>query len=298
MRFSLYSVEGNRQWLDGGSMFGNAPKALWSRWVRSDELNRIELACRGFLLIDHERDRRILFETGIGFFFEPKLRDRYGVSGDGHVLLESLRARGVTPEQVDAVVLSHLHFDHAGGLLSPWCEGRAPELVFPRAQFIVGEQAWQRACEPHLRDRVSFLSELRTLLEASGRLVIVSPGDPHPLGQGFSYVLSEGHTPGQLLTVIQTSWGPAFFCGDLVPGTPWIRQAITMGYDRYPERLIDEKHLFLQRCFDEQGILLFTHDAKNAGATLSRDERQRLVFGKGFEEINWLVGGKVDRTHP
>lgn len=293
MRFSLYSVEGNRQWLDGGAMFGNAPKALWSRWVRSDELNRIELACRGFLLVDHDRDRRILFETGIGFFFEPKLRERYGVSGDGHVLLESLRARGVEPEQVDAVVLSHLHFDHAGGLLSAWREDAELELVFPRAQFIVGEGAWQRAREPHLRDRVSFVPELARLLEASGRLTLVAPGGPHPLGEHFSYVLSEGHTPGQLLTIIETPRGRAFFCGDLVPGSAWIHGAITMGYDRYPERLVDEKQPFLQRCFDEKGILLFAHDAQIAAASLARDDRGRLVADQPLEHVVWEMRGEV-----
>src|SRR3546814_1820709 len=94
-----------------------------------DEHNCIPLACRA-LLASPLAGKTVLFETGIGAFFEPKLRERYGVQEDRHVLLESLRAAGFEHGDIDVVVLSHLHFDHAGGLLAPWVEGRAPELLF------------------------------------------------------------------------------------------------------------------------------------------------------------------------
>ena len=90
----LWSINGNSQKLDGGAMFGNAPKAMWSRWIAPDELNRIPLSCRCLLIKDLE-GRNVLFETGIGAFFEPALRERYGVVESHHVLLESLAAAGV-----------------------------------------------------------------------------------------------------------------------------------------------------------------------------------------------------------
>lgn len=150
-------------------MFGNAPRALWEKWAAPDELNRIELACRALLASPLE-GKTVLFETGIGAFFDPRMRERYGVQESQHVLIDSLREAGFEHEDIDVVVLSHLHFDHAGGLLAAWSEGREPELLFPNATYVVGAQHWQRAVQPHPRDRASFIPELPGLLQASGRL--------------------------------------------------------------------------------------------------------------------------------
>lgn len=267
------AVLGNSQRLDGGAMFGNAPRALWSRWVAPDEQNRIPLACRCLLI--REGDRNVLFEAGIGSFFEPKLKERYGVVEDRHVLLESLAAQGLAPPDVDVVVLSHLHFDHAGGLLSPWSEGSGPELVFPRATFVVGEEAWRRAREPHFRDRASFVPELNRLLGESGRLEVVSGDRSRILGDGYRFHLSHGHTPGLLVAEIEMPAGPIVFAADLIPGAPWVHLPITMGYDRYPELLIDEKQALLGDLIDRDGRLFFTHDHGVALAGLTRDERGR-----------------------
>ena len=106
----IWSIEGNEQRLDGGAMFGNAPKAVWSRWCPPDDDNRIKLACRA-LLVREGTGRHILFEAGIGVFFPPTLRARFGVDNHQHALLDNLAAVGVAPGDIDVVVLSHLHFD-------------------------------------------------------------------------------------------------------------------------------------------------------------------------------------------
>ncbi|PZU30038.1 MBL fold metallo-hydrolase [Stenotrophomonas sp. PS02298] len=283
----LWSIRGNSQKLDGGAMFGNAPKALWERWAEADDANRIELACRA-LLASPLGGKTVLFETGIGAFFEPKLRERYGVQEPRHVLMDSLREAGFEHEDIDVVVLSHLHFDHAGGLLAPWSEGREPELLFPNATFVIGAEHWERAKHPHPRDRASFIPELTGLLEASGRLEIVSGAYSKVLGESVRFSFSDGHTPGLMLAEIVgpervngQSRGGVVFCADLIPGRSWVHVPITMGYDRNAELLIDEKRAFLEDKLARNVHLFFTHDPQCAMAQVVRDEKGR--FGTAHE---------------
>lgn len=280
------SVMGNRQKLDGGAMFGNAPKALWSRWVETDELNRIDLACRGLLV--ETANHKILLETGIGAYMAPKFKQRFGVQEDHHVLLDSLKALGVDHEAITVVILSHLHFDHAGGLLSPFQEGTAPTLLFPNADFYVGEGAWERACTPHPRDRASFIPELPGLLVESGRLHKVQAADVLSFDDlKVHFYESEGHTPGMLLADLR--WGDKqrlVFGADLIPGRPWVHLPITMGYDRFPERLIDEKRVLLESLHRENAWLYYTHDAGAAVSKVAFDpEKKKFSASEDREQL-------------
>lgn len=278
----LWSIMGNSQKLDGGAMFGNAPRALWSRWAPPDEHGRIDLACRA-LLASPLAGKTVLFEAGIGAFFEPKLRDRFGVVEDRHVLLDSLAEAGFAPEDIDVVVLSHLHFDHAGGLLAPWAEGAAPSLVFPNASYLVGRRHFERALDPHERDRASFIPALPGLLEATGRLELVDGEFSRTLGDAVRFHFSDGHTPGLMLAEIT---GPAdaqgrphggvAFCADLIPGRPWVHVPITMGYDRNAELLIDEKKAFLDEMLARDVHLYFTHDPDCALARVVKSPEGRF----------------------
>ena len=267
----LCSLLGNSQQLDGGAMFGNAPKAVWSRWIEPDAQNRIPLACR-CLLVKDLGGRNVLFETGIGAFFAPALRERYGVVEPRHVLLDSLAEIGLTHEDIDVVVLSHLHFDHAGGLLAAWAADQAPRLLFPRARFVVGAVHGQRALQPHPRDRASFIPEVPQLLRDSGRLELVEGEHAQTLGAAVRFHYSDGHTPGLMLAEV----GGVVFCADLIPGRSWVHLPITMGYDRYPEKLIDEKRAFLDDKLARNVRLFFTHDHACAVAQVTRDARGRF----------------------
>jgi glyoxylase-like metal-dependent hydrolase (beta-lactamase superfamily II) len=292
-QMKLYSLEGNTQKLDGGAMFGNAPKAMWQKWITPDDRNCIPLACRCLLATGLD-GRNVLFETGIGAFFEPKLRERYGVVEDRHVLLESLAKVGLKHEDIDVVVLSHLHFDHVGGLLAAWepqaeqppsgpaghlppRAGEGKKLLFPHAKYIVSAGHWARAVHPHPRDRASFIPEVPALLEASGRLEKVDGEHSRTLGKSVRFHYSQGHTPGLMLSEIVGPHGKdgVVYCADLIPGTPWVHLPVTMGYDRAPEMLIDEKRDFLDDKLARGVRLFFTHDHATAMATPRRDERGR-----------------------
>ena len=283
----LWSILGNSQKLDGGAMYGNAPRAMWSKWSPVDDANRIDLACRA-LLASPLNGNTVLFESGIGAFFPPHLSQRYGVVEDRHVLLDSLAEAGFSHEDIDVVVLSHLHFDHAGGLLAAWREGAAPELLFPKATFVVSAAAWDRACAPHPRDRASFIPGLPALLKASGRLEIVDSTHSQVLGESVRFHFSDGHTPGLMLSEIVgpervhgESHGGVVFCADLIPGRPWVHVPITMGYDRSAELLIDEKREFLEDKLTRNVHLFFTHDPGCALAQVTRDAKGR--FGTAHE---------------
>lgn len=271
---AMYASEvmGNSQRLDGGALFGNAPRALWSRWHEPDELNRIPLACRALLIEDGARN--ILLEAGIGAFFAPEQRERYGVVEPQHVLLDSLAKRGLSHENIDVVILSHLHFDHAGGVLDTYRADSAPRLLFPNARFVVSKTAFERAQNPHPRDRASFIPQLPDLLIASGRLVLVDDTAVVPeLGSAFHFHVSDGHTPGMLLTEVHGPRARILFCADLIPGRAWVRPTISMGYDRYPELLLDEKSALLREALQAHTWLYFTHDPLVAMGQVTTDAK-------------------------
>ena len=280
------SIEGNRQRLDGGAMYGNCPRAVWEKWSPPDARNRIELACRALLV--EVGGLRVLLETGIGAFFEPAMAERFGVEPREHVLLASLEAAGAPHDAIDVVVLSHLHFDHAGGLLSAWVEGEESELLFPRARFVVSRAAFERATHAHDRDRASFVPGLAERLAASGRLELVDGERAPSLPDAFRFTYSEGHTPGLMLTTVATPRAPITFTSDLVPGVPWVHVPITMGYDRYPERLVEEKRALLERVAADGGALAFTHDPGVAAAFPKRDAKGRWSAEGAMPAVDWM----------
>ena len=275
--------------LDGGAMFGNAPKALWERWIPPDKSNRIQLASRSLLV--RTENHTLLFETGIGAYMEPRFRERYGVEETGHVLLKSLEQIGKSHEDITEIILSHLHFDHAGGLLSAWQEGKEPDLLFPNARYYVSEQAWKRARHPHYRDKASFLPLLNQKLEDSRRLVQIKNSDILSFDEfKICFFKSNGHTPGMLCSDLRWNKNRLVFAADLIPGRFWVHIPITMGYDRFPELLINEKKVLLTSLADENAWLFYTHDPEIAVSKVRFDAMRNTFVTvenhKDLKDIN------------
>ncbi len=287
----LYSLTANAYKLDGGAMFGNAPKALWERWIKADEQNRIHLAARPLLAL--EGSEKILFEAGIGTYLEPKLRERFGVDEAGHLLLHSLEKKGISQEEITHVFLTHLHFDHAGGLLSPWKEGEESRLLFPNAQYHVSTAAWERATHPHLRDRASFIPALHKKLEASGRLQFMEEEDIFHFGDlEVRFFPSEGHTPGLFCFDLRFDQTRMVYASDLVPGRFWIHLPITMGYDRFPELIVEEKTRLLSSLAGENAWIFYAHDPDYAVSRVRYDEQDRTY--QAVETQPELIIGRLE----
>ncbi|MBU0996207.1 MAG: MBL fold metallo-hydrolase [Proteobacteria bacterium] len=283
MKFS--SLTGNSQKLDGGAMFGNAPKVLWEKWIKADDLNRIPLATKS-LLVETE-NHKILFETGIGSFMAPKYRERFGVQENTHILLEGLDDLGLSEKDITEIFLSHLHFDHAGGLLKSWEPEKPPELLFPHARFFVSRNAWERANYPHQRDRASFIPDLNKRLQESGRLHIVEEDLVfHFDDLAIRQFISNGHTPGMICSDLRFNGHRLVVAADLMPGMPWVHLPITMGYDRSPEQLIDEKKALLISVVEDDAWVFFTHDNDVAVSKIIYDnEKKKFKPGKSFDKL-------------
>lgn len=267
----LHSVLSNAYRLDGGAMFGNTPKPLWEKWIPADERNRLSLATRAFLAVTQENV--VLLDAGIGAYMEPKLRDRYGVYEPEQMLLKSLGQRGFAHTDITHVILSHLHFDHVGGLLSAWQEGKEPELLFPNARFYVSETAWDRAIHPHPRDRASFDPMLNRRLDQSDRLVQLKQEAVLAIDElEVHFFQSDGHTPGLLCSDLRWENRRAVFASDLIAGRPWIHLPTTMGYDRYPELLVREKEQLLRSIVEDNAWLCYVHDPGCAISRVQTDE--------------------------
>ncbi|HKC09715.1 MAG TPA: MBL fold metallo-hydrolase, partial [Methylomirabilota bacterium] len=223
--WTVRTLETGFLWLDGGAMFGSVPKPLWSRAHPPDERNRIRLAMRCLLVEGH--GRRILVDDGVGAKFGPKLADIYRVELAEHTLELALAAAGRGVEDVTDVVLTHLHFDHAGGSTARLGDRLAPRL--PRARYFVQRANWDNARNPNPRERASYLPEnFEPLMEAGVLTLWEGAQQPWP---GFELFTADGHTRGQQLVRIAGPEGVLYFVADLIPTAAHVRIPYVMGYD-------------------------------------------------------------------
>lgn len=240
--------------LDGGAMFGVIPKSLWSRKHPADELNRISLALRVLLLVGDQRV--ILVDTGIGDKFAPRHAEMYAIDLQSSNLATSLAAHGLTAADVTDVILTHLHFDHAGGATR--LSNGKPVPGFENATYWVQQRNWDWANQQNERDRASYLPENYLPLEAHGQIQFLQgEGEILP---GIHAWLSDGHTMGQQLIRISDAQTTLLYCADIIPTSSHLGLPFIMGYDLQPLVTLEEKRRILQQAAVDDWIIVFEHD--------------------------------------
>jgi len=278
-RYDLHAVRDGTFALDGGAMFGIVPRPLWEKKITPDARNRIPLAARCLLAVDRDAKRVILVDTGIGDKWAPKFVDIYGIDRREGDLLSGLRRLGFTPEDVTDVVLTHLHFDHAGGTVRRGPGGSA-SLAFPRAVHYVQRRNWNWAHGPSEKDAGSFIAEDYEALQHSNQLHLVDGSAE--LFPDVELIVSEGHTVGQQLPRFHDGTTHLTFCGDIVPTAAHLRPSWVMAYDLNPLTTIEEKKVLVAEALEDDGILFFEHDPNVAACRL--EERQgETVFRSPVE---------------
>ena len=277
--WQLDTVDGGRFSLDGGAMFGVVPKPLWTKVQPADALNRIPCACHCVLCRDG--DRTVLIESGYGGKLSDKERELYAAPAS-EPLVESLAALGVAPDAIDAVILSHLHFDHAGGCTRRDAQGRL-KPTFPRARHYVQRAEWNIATSGVAELKGSYPLDNLLPLQEAGLLEPIAGGDE--ILPGLRSVLTPGHTRGHHSILIESHGDTAIFLGDLCPTAAHVRSLWCMAYDVYPLETRRNKPQVLGKAADEGWLILWDHDQQRAASRLARDDKKEFVEVESYARL-------------
>jgi glyoxylase-like metal-dependent hydrolase (beta-lactamase superfamily II) len=264
----IHALEAGTQWLDGGAMFGVVPRPLWSRHAPPDDRNRIPLALRCLLI--EAPGALVLVDTGIGNKESERFHQIYGVDNAGSPtrLEDAIHAAGFAPADIEIVVSTHLHFDHAGGNTRRRSAG---DIVpsFPGAEYVVQDAEFRFAHRHNERIRASYLPANFDPIEKAGLWRFVE-GEAE-VTEGVTVIPTPGHTPHHQSVLIRSDGETACYLADVCPTVahlplPWI-----MGYDLEPLVTLESKRELWERAFRDDWLLIFEHDPQVAWGRLDPD---------------------------
>lgn len=266
---NLHVIDAGNFKLDGGAMFGVVPKTLWSKKVPADDINLCSWKMRCLLIEDG--NRLTLVDTGMGDKQPEKWLSYYYRHGEGD-LIRSIRAKGFHEDQITDVILSHLHFDHAGGAVQ-WNSSKDKlTLTFPNAKYWTHTSHWDWAMNPNPREAATFLEENLKPIQELGHLNFIDKS-PESFGSNYEFLYADGHTEKMIMPVVNIKGQKVVFIADTVPSHAHIHVPWVMGYDVRPLETMKEKASLLKKIADEKWLIYFDHDTLYEAASIKETEK-------------------------
>ncbi len=266
----LISVSDGTFRLDGGAMFGVVPKVMWEKVAPVDERNRIHLGLRPLIV---RGAQTMIIDAGIGDKSSTKFAHIYGLDRTEH-LDHSLAAAGVSPDEIEIALASHLHFDHVGGLTARDASGRIHPR-FPNARCVVRRGEWEDAIAPNERTHASYLSENLDPLAKAGVVDLVD--EDSTIMPGVRVRRSGGHTASHQIVMIESGGRTAVFAADLVPTTAHVPNPWIMAYDLFPLDTLSFKHTLVREAIEREYLVFFEHDPVVAAGYIRERDGRRYV---------------------
>jgi prepilin-type processing-associated H-X9-DG protein len=277
----IYPIETGNFKLDGGAMFGVVPKIIWQKTNPADSRNLIDMSMRCMLIEDGQR--LILIDTGLGSKQSDKFFGYYHLFGN-FSLESSLTKLGFHRDDITDIFLTHLHFDHCGGVIEWNSQKNLLQPAFKNAKFWSNDNHWKWASEPNPREKASFLKENINPIRESGQLNFITNNSLEQIG--FNVLFMDGHTEKQMLPKLSYQGKTIVFMADLLPTIGHIPLPYVMGYDTRPLLTIKEKAIFLKEAADNNYYLFLEHDAYNEICTVEHTEKGvRLKETHKFTDI-------------
>lgn len=276
-KYELSIIDSGYFLLDGGAMFGIIPKPLWEKTNPADDQNRIRLATR--LLLLQSENRNILIDTGLGDKWVDKLKSFYQIE-KVELLKSDLVAKNLSFSDITDVILTHLHFDHAGG--ATLLNNGKLEPAFPNAKYYVQKKNFEWAKNPTERDKGSYLQENFNILIEEG--VLNFNNEITQFDDEIELIPIDGHTIHQQLVKISDGTNTVLYCADLFPTASHIPLPYIMGYDLQPLVTLEEKRKFLKKALEEDWKLFLEHDPFHSFVTVKQANNRFLVKEK-FDEF-------------
>jgi glyoxylase-like metal-dependent hydrolase (beta-lactamase superfamily II) len=264
-------VSGGMLKLDGGAMFGLIPKALWSRSYPADEQNRIQLACNCLLVEWPGSDRRVIVETGHGPKYGDKDRKIFAID-PSRWIGPSLQAAGVDPASITDVVVSHMHFDHAGGLTHEQ-DGRLGP-TFPRARIHAQRREYEDAKANFGIMTATYRAENFTPIDELGAWELLDGPGTILAGENnvqLESIVTPGHTRGHHSIAVHGRDRTLVFGGDLMPTRHHLGAPYNMAYDLFPLDNRASKQRLLGWLAEHDGLLAIDHELETPVVSVRRD---------------------------